>query len=472
MADKKILGVFEGECADSNITNKNGLDITRPVWENVFNSEEYKTAIELGHLIGFLGHPEDPGCQDFEHACIVMTEGSIDDEGKVHGKFNLVDTPVGRIVKSFIDAGVTFGISVRGAGDILDNSVDPDTFVFRGFDLVTFPAYPDAIPVFTEIAASSDVEQQKKYKAVCAAVKNNIEGLSTSSSIEILQSQFAKQSDEYKALEERKQEIENNKSIDEVEEDELYGSSDLDSQRVEGLTNLYLEKVAENVELKKKNAILSALVKDQEVKLGKRTKRIESIMNSQMVQALEQLDEVKASNEVLRASNKKIKASLASAKSSIHALQKENKSVIEANNRLESDNLKYKQRVEATANDISSKDLTISDLRSELDETVTAASDAESRLSNLDNTVKKLKKEVLAANALIREYQDAYAQMYANALGVSLENVSVTSSTTVRELQSVIGSTSVFNSYTDMDSVSLTSTDIEYDADDSNLVTL
>lgn len=122
-----VIGVFEGECADSNITNENGLDITRPVWEVVFSSEEYKRAIEMGWYIGFLGHPDDPGCMDFEHACIVMTEGHIDANGKVHGKFNLIDTPVGRIVKAFIDAGVIFGISVRGAGDIINNSVDPET---------------------------------------------------------------------------------------------------------------------------------------------------------------------------------------------------------------------------------------------------------------------------------------------------------------------------------------------------------
>lgn len=31
-----VIGTFEGECADANITNKNGLDITQEVWENVF----------------------------------------------------------------------------------------------------------------------------------------------------------------------------------------------------------------------------------------------------------------------------------------------------------------------------------------------------------------------------------------------------------------------------------------------------
>ena len=156
-----IIGTFTGQCADATITNLNGLDITEEVWRTVFDSDEYAKGIENGWYIGYLGHPEgDPGCQDFEHACIVMTEGHIDDDGKVYGSFNLIDTPVGRIVKSFQDAGVTFGISVRGAGDIIDNSVDPDTFVFRGFDLVAFPAYPDAIPEFTPIAASSDVDKQ------------------------------------------------------------------------------------------------------------------------------------------------------------------------------------------------------------------------------------------------------------------------------------------------------------------------
>ena len=83
------------------------------------------------HYIGFLGHPVDPGCQDFKDACIVMTECHIEDNGDVIGTFDLIDTPVGRIVKAFIDAGVKWCLSIRGAGDVgPDGTVDPDTFVF------------------------------------------------------------------------------------------------------------------------------------------------------------------------------------------------------------------------------------------------------------------------------------------------------------------------------------------------------
>ena len=194
MPKRSIIGKFEGECADSNITNLNGLDITREVWETVFGSDEYKNAVQNGWYLGFLGHPDDPNCMDFEHACIVMTSGRIADNGKIYGTFDLLDTPVGRIVKTLQDAGVTFGISVRGAGDIIDNSVDPETFVFRGFDLVTFPAYPESIPTFTAVAASSDVETQKKYKKVCAAIHANISQVTSQAALDVMKTCVASQS--------------------------------------------------------------------------------------------------------------------------------------------------------------------------------------------------------------------------------------------------------------------------------------
>ena len=132
---KTVIGTFSGKCCDATVSNNNDMFLGQDLFNNLFQSEEYKRALENGYYIGFLGHPEDPGCMDFEHACIVMTECHMDSNGEIFGTFDLVDTPVGRIVKAFIDAGVTFGISIRGAGDVAgDGTVDPETFVFRGFD--------------------------------------------------------------------------------------------------------------------------------------------------------------------------------------------------------------------------------------------------------------------------------------------------------------------------------------------------
>ena len=412
-----VIGIFEGECADSNITNENGLDITRPVWENIFSSESYQQAIELGWYIGFLGHPDDPGCMDFRNACIVMTEGHIDDNGKVYGKFNLIDTPVGRTVKTFIDAGVTFGISVRGAGDIVNNSVDPDTFVFRGFDLVSFPAFPESIPTFTAIAASSDVESQKKYKAICAAVKENLPSIDSCEAIDILQCQFAEQSDEYKALEDRKKEIKGcNLTDDDVSErDDI----DITKDKVESMTKLYLEQVEANNHLKKENEILSSKLASNEIESRRKISSISRITADQIRSARDAKDAAEKRCNQLVAASIRMKETISQERSN---------------------NLKYLQKISESKNIVDSKDSLISSLRARLNETVTASANVERRTSNLDEQLKKSKDEIIACKKMLKDYQDAYAELYSQAVGADLQKVKVTASTSVSSLRSAITS--------------------------------
>ena len=403
MKTTAILGTYEGECADSNITNLNGLDITREVWETIFASDDYHKAIKLGHYIGYLGHPDDPNCMDFKDACIVMIEGHIDDSGKVYGKFNLIDTPVGRVVKAFQDAGVTFGISVRGAGDVIDNSVDPDTFVFRGFDLVTFPAYPDSIPKFTAVAASTDASVRAKYQKVCAAVENNLADINNETALDILQSQFAKQSDQYKAIEARKAEL--NKAVD-IDED----LESIDADKIRCMTNLYLEAVEANKQLKAENSQLNSQLKYIQSATDRKIRALKRITSSQITDIQAESDEYKKKVKVLSAQN-----------------------------------LKYKQKIDANADLMQSKDSIISNLRLKVNETVNDASDAKSRTSNLDAKNKKLKADIKAAQRIVEEYQNAYADLYSTATGVRLKDISVTCNTSVKDLQRIIRGTSTAN---------------------------
>lgn len=412
-----VIGIFEGECADSNITNENGLDITRPVWENIFSSESYQQAIELGWYIGFLGHPDDPGCMDFRNACIVMTEGHIDDNGKVYGKFNLIDTPVGRTVKTFIDAGVTFGISVRGAGDIVNNSVDPDTFVFRGFDLVSFPAFPESIPTFTAIAASSDVESQKKYKAICAAVKENLPNIDSCEAIDILQCQFAEQSDEYKALEDRKIEIRGSNSTEDYVSE--FDDVDITKDKVESMTKLYLEQVEANNRLKNENQILSNKLASNEIEARRKISSISRIT----------ADQIRSATDAKDAAEKRCKQLVAASIRMKETISQER-----------SNNLKYLQKISESKNIVDSKDSLISSLRARLNETVTASANVERRTSNLDEQLKKSKDEIIACKKMLKDYQDAYAELYSQAVGADLQKVKVTASTSVSSLRSAITS--------------------------------
>lgn len=430
-----IIGKYTGECADANITNANGLDITREVWEAVFASEEYKKALELGWYIGFLGHPEDPNCMDFKDACIVMRECHIQDNGKVVGTFDLIDTPVGRVVSAFQDAGVTFGISVRGAGEIYDNSVDPESFVFRGFDLVSFPAYPDAIPKFTEVAASADIDTQRRYKTICAAVSKNVDEISSVAAVDTIQKFFAKQSNEYATLQKRRDAIMSSTHPDTA----------LIQQKLEGMTNLYADEHAKSMKLQAEVTMLRRRIAAATSTNRRKIKSIQRISAAQNAELDKRLAAVTARGDALSRQNKKL--IVANTK-----LRSENNNISTANEDLKSKNLKYYQEVKANTQILSDKDAQLSKLRSQLDETVVERKSAEGKSSNLGAKLADLKTQLQASQQLIEEYQNAYATIYANAVGTNLNNISITATTSVSELQSLINrSATVECSYTEAD---------------------
>lgn len=404
-----IIGEYSGECADASITNANGMDITAEVFEKLFNSEEYKQAIKLGWYIGYLGHPEDPNCMDFKDSCIVMTEGHIDSDGKVYGKFNLIDTPVGRVVAALQDAGVTFGISIRGAGDLIGNSVDPDTFVFRGFDLVTFPAYPEAIPEFTKIAASTDLETQKKYKKVCKTLKDNLSSITSCEAIDVLKSQFAPQSDEYKNLEDREDELNDSKnSVKEIDEGDLEA---ITAEKLKAVTEMYIKKCNEVSKLKSQISGYRAELRNTKIKNASYITKLRSILGNQFNDVNKEI--IKCKSEV---SNLKKKV-----------------------NATKQSNLIYKQKIEAQKHEISEKQSIISRLNAEKIETVNASKKLNSRTSDLDAQNKQLLSEKKALESVLASYQDDFASLYSSVTGVKLnDSVRVTANTSVEDLKSMI----------------------------------
>lgn len=408
-----IIGTFEGKCCDGDTINNNGMHLSRELFENLFASDEYKDAIERKHYIGFLGHPDDPACGDYRNACIVMTECHLEDNGDIVGKFDLVDTPVGRVVKTFIDAGVTFGISIRGAGDVgSDGEVDPDTFVFRGFDLVTFPAYNDAVPVFTEIAASSDLEAQKKLKKICASIDRELPNIESANALDVISECVTSKCDIKDKVDARKAELNDEivdvTIIDEDEQKDILG--DLDKEKIACMTDLYIEACTEIDDLKQKLNAASRQVRDIKASTARKVKALERMSNEQI-----------SSMDILVASTETEKSKL---------------------NKL---NLRYNQKIERQASLISQKDSVIASLEAKLDETVTKLNTSMKKVSNLDTINKELKEEVKASTQLLEEYQDAYAYLYSRAVGVPSRNISINASTSVKELQKVICGTSTAN---------------------------
>ena len=425
-----ILGTYEGECADATITNNNGLDITQEVWEEVFNSDTFKQGIEHGWYIGFLGHPEQPDCMDFRNACIVQREGHIEPNGKVMGKFDLIDTPVGRIVKTFQDAGVTFGISVRGAGDIVSNSVTPGTFDYRGFDLVAFPAFPESIPVFKSIAASSDINEQAKYKKICAAVEAELPNINEVGALDIIQDQFAPQSDLYSKIEDRKAELTENSDED--------SSEDFENCKAKSLVKLYSDLLCKYNQAKKQIEDLNVQLNYTTVNSARKLASIQRITADQQRLQSEKLDKIDSSTQQLIVQNHELKKQNKELESKYNSSIKASSRLKSKIKDLEDSNLKYDKKVKTVENSLRRKDDKISKLQSDLDETFRQADLANSRTSNLDEKVSSLKSEVAASKKLLKEFQQAYGELYASATGLDFSNIPITASTNVDMLRSLI----------------------------------
>lgn len=447
-----ILGKFSGKSCDSNVFNNNDMHLGRELFENVIASDEYKDAIKRGHYIGYLGHPKDPACQEFQNACIVMTDMTIADNGDINADFNLVDTPVGRIVKAFIDAGVKFGISIRGAGDVAgDGEVDPDTFIFRGFDLVAFPAYNDCVPEFQAIAASKDVDKQKKYKKVCAAVQTNLNSITSCEALEVIKDQLVEGSEPYVQVSERLEELTTPEVVVEPVEVSVH------DEQVNALVTMYSEALGTIEQLEGENARLEEAVQTVNTSYLEASKKIKSMSRIHASQ-LASLD------DAVTAAEKKAKVSEARYVNASKRIQQLTARV----NDVEKLNLNYSQKIQSSKSLLSQKDKEIERLNSQLRETVTASRELRTNASNCDARVNELESRVQAAEEMIFAYQQAYANMFANALGKKVSNLSVTASTSPEDLRkSILGSTSTANIPVKPDY-----SDEYFDEDDDGLVSV
>lgn len=461
-----VLGQFTGKCCDSNVFNNNDMHLSRELFEKLKESEEYKRAMDNHHYIGYLGHPADSDCQDFEHACIVMKDMRILDNGEIEGDFDLIDTPVGRIVKAFIDAGVNFGISIRGLGDVDGNGeVDPDQFIFRGFDLVTFPAYDDCIPEFKEIAASTDTKKQAKFKKICASIDTELSNINSSEALEVIKEQLPDNSEEFIKVDDRIKELNEEvaEAVEDADNDEAIALA-VAEQKLEAMTDLYLdakeearkleekitdlevnnqELVVECKSLKNRHAIIKKVVANQISDANdtvskleedlKRSERQRSRITASFRNAKDQIKDIRASYDAQIAMNNRLKERI----KFINDKRKVEHDSIRASEDL---NLKYQHKIEANSEAISQKDAEIEELKSKLNETVAASKELESKASNLDDKNGELLSRVEAAEEMVLSYQQAYADMYANALGVCLTGLPITASTSVEELKEMIKS--------------------------------
>lgn len=174
-----ILGVLEGPVADIVDSTRNGRKYTESLWKKVFANPLVQEMFNNGGVVGELDHPADRQEICSEKIAVIMPEPPVKDkDGTLVGRFNILDTPCGRIVYTLAKAGFKVGVSSRGSGDVYtgddgEEYVDEDTYDFTCFDVVLVPAVEKAR--MTLVTESLDQHKVSLRKALNEALSNSSE---------------------------------------------------------------------------------------------------------------------------------------------------------------------------------------------------------------------------------------------------------------------------------------------------------
>jgi hypothetical protein len=142
--DGKKQYVIEGIFMQADQKNRNGRIYPKAVMESAvdrYNREQ----ISKGRAVGELNHPEGPTI-NLDKVSHKITELRWEGNNVV-GKAQILDTPMGQIVRGLMEGGVQLGVSSRGMGSLVQrggiNYVGND-FQLATVDIVQDPSAPEA----------------------------------------------------------------------------------------------------------------------------------------------------------------------------------------------------------------------------------------------------------------------------------------------------------------------------------------
>jgi len=135
-----IEGIFMQ--ADKN--NRNGRRYPAAVMEKELS--RYQQMINEKRSLGELGHPDNPSINLNQVSHLIT---SLRFEGKdIIGRAKILETPMGKIARNFIEEGVRLGVSSRGLGSLKEGRDGimevQDDFHLATVDIVADPSAPDA----------------------------------------------------------------------------------------------------------------------------------------------------------------------------------------------------------------------------------------------------------------------------------------------------------------------------------------
>lgn len=159
----EIEGVFQR----SDVKNANRRVYPRSIWERWTKADsDLMRRVSSRQCLGEIEHPKD-GAGNLANAAILTTGLTLESDGTVRGRAQVLNTPCGRVVRDLLRDGVKIGVSSRGTGSVdARGYVDESTYRPETWDVVGNPSTPGAYPAVVErpaIAEGATKDQPDKF---------------------------------------------------------------------------------------------------------------------------------------------------------------------------------------------------------------------------------------------------------------------------------------------------------------------
>ena len=136
--------IIEGIFAQAEQKNRNGRVYPKAIMENAVN-KYVEDQVKKKRAVGELNHPEGPTV-NLDKVSHLITDLRFEGND-VMGKAQILDTPMGQIVKGLLEGGVQLGVSTRGMGSLEQKNgvmYVRDDFILNTVDIVQDPSAPAA----------------------------------------------------------------------------------------------------------------------------------------------------------------------------------------------------------------------------------------------------------------------------------------------------------------------------------------
>ena len=143
-AESGKKGTFiEGIFMQAEQKNRNGRMYPSRIMEK--EVRRYQDLISEKRSLGELGHPENPSI-NLDKVSHLISDLRMEGNNVI-GRAKILETPMGKIAKNFIEEGVRLGVSSRGLGSLVEKNgimEVQDDFYLATVDIVADPSAPDA----------------------------------------------------------------------------------------------------------------------------------------------------------------------------------------------------------------------------------------------------------------------------------------------------------------------------------------